>query len=262
MAANAIAPPYRLAVGQTLRLPRSKRHVVVAGDTVSGLARAYGVSPRRLVAANRLVPPYTIHIGRELILPSTIPRHAARRPTPGVRVIAGAPPPIPTARPRREAPRARPAPKRPRERAGSRFAWPVRGRVISRYGPKPGGLYNDGINIAAGHGTAVRAAENGVVAYVGNELGGFGNLLLVRHAGGWMTAYAHNSEIVVKPEDRVRRGQVIARVGRTGNVGTAQLHFELRRGKAAVDPLKYMARRAEAGVRFRAAPRDGPRGPG
>jgi murein DD-endopeptidase MepM/ murein hydrolase activator NlpD len=126
-------------------------------------------------------------------------------------------------------------------RTGRRFSWPVQGKVISRFGGKAGGRYNDGINIRARSGAAIRAAENGVVAYSGNELPGFGNLLLIRHDGGWMTAYAHNQENFVAPGQRVKRGQLVARVGATGSVDDAQLHFEVRKGKRAVDPLRYMA---------------------
>ena len=104
------------------------------------------------------------------------------------------------------------------------------------------GQFNDGINIAAPLGAAVRATDNGTVAYAGNELRGFGNLLLVKHADGWISAYAHNNELLVKPGDRVRKGQTIARVGATGSVASPQLHFELRRGKSPVDPQKHLVR--------------------
>ena len=104
-----------------------------------------------------------------------------------------------------------------------------------------GSLHNDGINISAPRGAAVRAAEDGVVAYAGNELGGYGNLVLVRHAGGWTSAYAHNEKLLVSRGNTVRRGQVIALVGSSGNVTTPQTHFELRRGARAVDPLKSLA---------------------
>ncbi|MCW8861524.1 MAG: M23 family metallopeptidase, partial [Rhodospirillales bacterium] len=119
-------------------------------------------------------------------------------------------------------------------------AWPVQGRVISGFGPKAKGLHNDGINIAAPRGTPVRAAEEGVVAYAGNELRGFGNLLLVRHADGWVTAYAHSEKLLVERGDKVSKGQVIARVGSSGTVSSPQLHFELRKGKQAVDPTRYL----------------------
>ena len=110
------------------------------------------------------------------------------------------------------------------------------GRVIAGFGPREGGLHNDGINIAAERGTQVRAAENGVVVYAGNELRGFGNLLLIKHADGWTTAYAHADKLLVRRGDRVERGQPIATVGQTGNVDRPQLHFEIRRGPRAVDP--------------------------
>jgi len=128
----------------------------------------------------------------------------------------------------------------PAPRGGERFLWPVKGKVISGFGPKKGGLNNDGINIAAPAGTNVMAADNGVVAYAGNELRGFGNLLLIRHADGWVTAYAHNEKLLVKRGEKVKRGQAIAQIGSTGNVSVPQLHFEIRKGTDPVDPLKYL----------------------
>jgi murein DD-endopeptidase MepM/ murein hydrolase activator NlpD len=120
------------------------------------------------------------------------------------------------------------------------FTWPVSGRIISTFGPAAGGTHNDGINIAAPEGTTVAAAEGGTIAYAGNELRGFGNLLLIKHDGGWVTAYAHNQVLLVKKGDHVRRGQAIARVGSTGGVNGAQLHFELRNGTKAIDPLDHL----------------------
>jgi murein DD-endopeptidase MepM/ murein hydrolase activator NlpD len=124
----------------------------------------------------------------------------------------------------------------PASRAGGLFQWPVNGKVISSFGATSGGLHNDGINIAAPRGTPVHAAENGVVVYAGNQLRGFGNLVLIRHADGWVTAYAHNDTLLVKKGQQVKRGDVIARVGSTGNVSQPQLHFEVRKGTEAVDP--------------------------
>ena len=129
----------------------------------------------------------------------------------------------------------------PPARASSRFAWPVTGRLLSRFGPAGPGLHNDGINIAAPRGTAVRAADNGVVAYAGSELRGFGNLLLIKHDGGWITAYAHNEDLVVKRGEQVKIGQVIAHVGQSGSVDSPQLHFEIRQGTRALDPALHLA---------------------
>jgi murein DD-endopeptidase MepM/ murein hydrolase activator NlpD len=130
---------------------------------------------------------------------------------------------------------------------GGRFVWPVKGRVLGGYGPGPGGTHNDGINIAAPTGTPVIAADDGDVAYAGNELRGFGNLVLVKHGDGWMTAYAHCDKLLVHKGDRVRRGQPIARVGATGSVSEPQLHFEVRRGTRALDPAGYLPAEAASG---------------
>jgi murein DD-endopeptidase MepM/ murein hydrolase activator NlpD len=120
------------------------------------------------------------------------------------------------------------------------FRWPVRGRVIAGFGTKVNGAANDGINLAVPEGTSVKAAEDGVVAYVGNELKGYGNLVLVRHSNGFVTAYAHASEIKVKRGDQVKRGQILALAGQTGNVRSPQLHFEIRKGSTPIDPTQYL----------------------
>jgi murein DD-endopeptidase MepM/ murein hydrolase activator NlpD len=128
--------------------------------------------------------------------------------------------------------------------SGNSFRWPVKGRVISEFGTKPDGGHNDGIDVAVPQGTSVKAAENGVVAYAGNELKGYGNLILIRHANNWVSAYAHNDEILVKRGDKVRRGQIIAKAGATGSVTQPQVHFELRKGSRPVDPTKFMSDQA------------------
>ncbi len=121
-----------------------------------------------------------------------------------------------------------------------RFRWPVKGRIISKFGAKRNGVRNDGINFSVPHGSEIRAAEGGVVAYAGNELKGYGKLILIRHKGKWVSAYAHNSKLLVRRGQRISRGQVIAHAGKTGSVNQPQLHFELRKGSKPVDPLKYM----------------------
>ncbi len=231
--ANGLRPPYLLSIGQRIKLPRVREHVVARGETLSGIARRYNVGPYTLARANDIAAPYTIGVGQRLRLPGAQVRKIqsqARLKKPGkakTRVVARVRPPAAAA-------------PRPPARSGRGFAWPVKGRVISRFGPKAKGLQNDGINIAAPRGTPVRAAENGVVAYAGNELRGFGNLLLIKHSGGWITAYAHNERLLVKRGEKVRKGQGIATVGSSGSVDRPQLHFELRRGMRATDPSKYL----------------------
>jgi len=124
----------------------------------------------------------------------------------------------------------------------SRLRWPVAGKMINGFGPRPDGTHNDGVNLAAPMGTDIHAAEGGVVAYSGDELKGYGNLVLIRHDNGWVTAYAHADELLVKRGDRIKRGQVIAKAGRTGQVDQPQVHFELRQGQKPVDPTPYMER--------------------
>ncbi len=239
ISANGLKPPFILRVGQRLKLPVPNHHVVVGGDTVYGISRRYGVDMASLMRANRLKPPYTIRVGQQLRLPG------------GTQVAAVAPkksakpksssksPPLPknkAAPPRKKRAVVKAIPPR----SDGRFAWPVKGPILSSFGAKAGGLYNDGINILAKKGTPMKAAENGVVAYAGNELRGFGNLVLIRHRGGWMTAYAHADRILVKRGDTVKRGQMIGRAGSSGSVTRPQVHFEIRKGSQAVDPIKYL----------------------
>ncbi|HJN22876.1 MAG TPA: M23 family metallopeptidase [Rhodospirillales bacterium] len=237
--ANRLGPPYHLRIGQLVVLPRTKRHAVERGDTLNGISRRYGVGLYVLARANGLATPYIIKVGKTLRIPGA--GGQARIAQGGGQI-----------RPRaRDSKSTAPAPKppirvsEPPVRGGKGFLWPVKGKLVSRFGVKQKGLHNDGINIAAPRGTAVVAAENGIVAYAGNELRGFGNLLLVKHSGGWLTAYAHNERLLVKRGEQVRKGQRIANVGSTGTVSTPQLHFELRKGQRAVNPRKHL-RRARA----------------
>jgi murein DD-endopeptidase MepM/ murein hydrolase activator NlpD len=123
-----------------------------------------------------------------------------------------------------------------------RFRWPAKGRVIAGFGPRGDNTHNDGINISVPLGTDVHAAEAGVVAYAGSELKGYGNLVLIRHSGNWVSAYAHNESLLVKRGDKVTRGQTIAKAGKTGAVDQPQVHFELRQGSKPVDPMPHLER--------------------
>jgi murein DD-endopeptidase MepM/ murein hydrolase activator NlpD len=169
------------------------------------------------------------------------------------RVAQAAPPidnvgTVPTENARVATPEPAAAPENPTKKAEAvaaakmpQFRWPVTGHVIEAFGARPNGTTNDGINLAVPAGTPIKAAEDGVVAYAGNELKGYGNLVLVRHADNYVSAYANASELLVKRGDTVKRGQVIARAGQTGNVTSPQLHFEIRKGSTPVDPRKYLA---------------------
>jgi murein DD-endopeptidase MepM/ murein hydrolase activator NlpD len=266
--ANKLKPPYIIYPKQRLKMPVSRYHVVGKGQTVYQIARHYDIDMGSLVRINKIEPPFRVKPGERLRLPDSsisklVKTHASAvqrtggsaRSGPRWVVMQRRPPSY--KEPQSRSTKSRwskrsPVPiKNPPPRTGRKFLWPLRGKVIESFGARAGGLHNDGINIAGRKGASIRAAENGVVAYTGNQLQGFGNLVLVKHSGGWMSAYAHSSIILVKRGDVVRRGQVIARVGRTGNVSRPQLHFELRRGDRAVNPKNYLVRIAQTMPAFR-----------
>ena len=243
---NNLKPPFILSKGARLRLPAPSVHIVQKGDTIYSISRRYNVDMSVLTRTNNLYAPYSIYLGQILKLPGSVveptehwislKKQSAR--TAARNTAKSAPKQTKTGRKstRKTAVRLPPPP----DRAKAKFAWPVNGTVMNKFGSAGGGRHNDGINIKVAEGTFVRAAENGVVAYAGNELKGFGNLLLVKHADGWITAYAHNKEFLVKRGDTVKRGQPMAKAGKTGNAKEPQLHFEIRRGTKAVDPMTYL----------------------
>jgi murein DD-endopeptidase MepM/ murein hydrolase activator NlpD len=251
--ANHLKPPYKLAAGTGLEIPQKRHYVVRRGETLDSIAAAEGVEVYSLARMNELTPPFVVKPGQVLTLPpgaegfvaeapvERAPREAVP-PPPGAkppRGEASAPPP---GKPETQAPQQQAGPPilpMPPSRGGG-FIWPVKGKIVGRYGTAADGAHNDGINIAAPQGTPVRAAASGVVAYAGNELRGYGNLILIKHAGGWMTAYAHNEVLLVKRGETVKRGQEIAKVGSTGIASQPQLHFELRKGTTALDPSEYL----------------------
>lgn len=259
---NRLRPPYQLQAGDRIAMPQRREHVVQPNETLESIARSEGVDLYLLAGANGLIAPYRVSPGQRLTVPIVTSRDDAGEPgTDGAGPVAvaslstveappamaesRAPPPVPpTANPTdmlESASAVAPAPMRkPLPDLGDGFIWPVRGKVISGFGPKKKGRHNDGINIAVRRGTPVRASESGVVAYVGNELRGFGNLILIQHADGWVSAYAHNDALLVARGDTVYKGQVVARAGSSGSVNQPQLHFQLRKGKRAVDPRKHL----------------------
>jgi murein DD-endopeptidase MepM/ murein hydrolase activator NlpD len=247
--ANNLTPPYAVKPGQHLVLPGRIEANAQGLEAPSASESTAPMAPTDgALSVEQLPPPGKSATAPPAVRPETaLP--GVKPSTPSTIVappVASAPPAIPPSPPN-PAPTTTPSPPQtavvvpePAPRANAEFLWPVKGKIISGFGSKPGGLHNDGINIEAAPGSRVVAAENGVVAYAGNELRGFGNLLLIRHADGWVTAYAHNDKLLVKRGDRVKRGQVIAQVGSTGNVTSPQLHFEIRKGTEPVDPLKYL----------------------
>jgi murein DD-endopeptidase MepM/ murein hydrolase activator NlpD len=241
------APGMPVGAPRTALAPTTGMHVVAPGETLHSIARLYGKSVMVLATANNIRPDTMVKVGERIIIPgvqpgaAVAPRAQASAAPPAGPSLATAESPHSARVATPEAP-AQESTIKTAEPAGGlpSFRWPVRGRVIASFGPTPNGLQNDGINLAVPEGTPVKAAEDGVVAYAGNELKGYGNLVLVRHSNGFVTAYAHASDILVKRGETVKRGQVIAHSGQTGNVTSPQLHFEIRKGSTPVDPSQYL----------------------
>jgi murein DD-endopeptidase MepM/ murein hydrolase activator NlpD len=225
-------------------------HVVAPGDTLTKIAHHYGKSVAEIVKANNIPPNGKISIGDHIIIPGA--RVGSARPE--AERAAAATPPAPPAKAAASAPPAQsasmvtPAAEKPANDTATKaapdttpgFRWPARGRVIAGFGPKPNGQQNDGIDVAVPPNTPIKAAEDGVVAYAGSELKDYGNLVLVKHPNGYVTAYAHAKELLVKRGDPIKRGEVIAKSGQTGNVDVPELHFEVRKGTVPVDPMPFL----------------------
>ncbi len=239
--ANRLRSPYTLSLGQRLSLPSPKTHIVKKGETGYSIAQKYSVNLSSMMKINRVRAPFSLSIGRKLKLPGGATMRSTK--------VAKAPKSKwrPKTAPKKA---SRYTPKKggkvarltPPKKSGQYFAWPVRGQLIQRFGPKQGGVHNDGINILAKKGSTVRASETGIVVYASNALEGYGNLILIKHQGGWMTAYAHTSKMTVTRGQQVKKGQMIGQVGATGGVSKPQLHFEIRRARKALDPLRYLAK--------------------
>ena len=236
IALNDLSHPYWLRTGQRLVLPRTAHVVARRGETP---ARVTPGEPVRTVIAVP-TPRIDVEPAPPLQAEPAPPGSSRSNGSRVARAEQEATPPTPTVYALARRSNSADVPLPPTRNT---FLWPLEGRVISGFGSKPGGKHNDGINIAVPIGSEVRASQNGVVAYAGNELRGYGNLVLIRHDGGWMTAYAHNDSLLVGKGDVVQRGQVISRSGRTGSVSRPQAHFEIRRNGEPQDPLRLLSRK-------------------
>lgn len=261
---NALRAPFALTPGQTLKLPPLKVHIVRRNETFSAIARRYNVDERSLALFNRFPRPVKVLPGQKIILPALVrdqltglePQDlvallatelaAGRKVSGGVPgqlrpnseagSVATVPPPLPK-RPVAEAPKTAPGAMA----ALPSFAWPVRGRLVETFGTKADLRVVDGIEIEAPSGTPFKAAASGQVAYVGNQLAGYGWLVLIRHSSDYMTAYAFANSVNVREGQTVTRGQVIGQVGQTGRARSPRLHFQVRHATKPVDPVPFLA---------------------
>jgi murein DD-endopeptidase MepM/ murein hydrolase activator NlpD len=259
-AAPAAVAPKAVAAAAPVAAPPSV-HIVNRGDTLMSIAHRNHVPVAELAKANGIDANSKLKLGQKINVPGA---KSAAAPAVAQPAQAASAQPGAVAAPATKMAVVEPAKEKARlaqatttpeaaaavtetpvktaEATGAlpTFRWPVRGRVVTGYGAKTNGKSNDGINVAVPEGTPVKAAEDGVVAYSGNELKGYGNLILVRHSNGYVTAYAHASELLVKRGETIKRGQIIAKSGQSGEVGSPQLHFEIRKGSSPVDPLQFL----------------------
>ena len=232
---NNLTAPFTLSVGQKIKVP----------DLENAPVRAAATSVAKTTSSTTKPAANATHVssgaGKGATNPAT---KSTNKPTTKTAAKTETKPTTKTTTKSASAPKisSDPSKKLPTisARSSSKFSWPVRGKILSKYGAKSGGLFNDGINISASRGTAVKAAENGVVAYAGNEVKGMGNLVIIQHSGGWMTVYAHMDSMSVRRGARVNVGQKIGTVGSTGKVDQPQLHFEIRKGTKAYNPSAYL----------------------
>ena len=238
-ALNKLHAPYKLSSGQVLRMPTVTRKnsppppvpmaVAVARVEVVEIAP---VPAQGQIAREVLAPPANVARGQQQTPYANEIEQSIEHDGPALQEVE-----VASVKP--QEPKSKITAQTPK-RSSAKFLTPVDGPIISKYGPKENGLHNDGINIRAAQGSPVVAAENGVVVYAGNELKGSGNLILIRHEGRWMTAYAHMDNIMIRRGDVIKRGQTIGTVGTTGSVDSPQLHFEVRRGTEAINPKQYL----------------------
>jgi len=240
IALNKIKSPYALSRGQRLKLPAPLNYNVKYGDTLYSIANMFDVSIYKMVRINRIKRPYVITVGQRLRIPSfSYSRPRSKRYIAKSNIHKRSKKSL--TRRKYKLSRHKRSYGRIKNSRRPNFIWPVKGKIISRYGAKKGGLYNDGINIAVPKRTPVLSAADGTVAYIGDDLKSYGNLILIRHNGGGMsTAYAHLKTITVKKGQKVRKRQVIGLAGSTGSVSTPQLHFEIRKGAKTYNPVKYL----------------------
>ena len=224
---NKIKEPYKIFPNQSILIPLNQMHKVVKGETLYSISRYYETTVFTLAKYNNIKNVNNIKVGKELIIPKRSEKikkikkkkwdsnFKKKKIENNKNVIL-------------------------REKQTSNFIWPVKGKLLSKYGKSKEGFYNDGINIDSKKGTKVISSQAGKVIYCGNEIPGYGNLILIKHSKNWITAYAHLNEVFTEKGKKVSKGEIIGSVGNTGNVRSPQLHFEIRKGKESVNPLKLL----------------------
>jgi len=229
---NNLVAPFTLRTGQSLKITPPRTHIVRFGDSVNLISQRYAVSPYQLAQLNNLDAPFELTVGQRLQLPMSLDFSVLDSGVPDGASPAVAVPTQPS-QPRKKF-------VAPKLGAGG-FSWPVEGEIITEFGPSARGVHNDGVNIAADMGAPVTVSANGTVAFVGDNIKNFGKLVLVKHDGGIITAYAHLDSISVSEGDVLAAGESIGNVGATGRVDRPQLHFEIRKSRQPIDPRSLIS---------------------
>ncbi len=237
---NQLQPPYEISAGMRLKLSPVRYHIVKIEDNLYNLSQRYAVSQYQLASLNELSEPYELTVGQQLILPDSLDFSVL-----DIEGLAAENVPATTVKP--AAQQASKTPSQPVKYfvapslGQSGFTWPVKGEIIAEFGPMARGVHNDGVNIKAESGTIVTTSAAGTVAFVGTGLKSFGNLVLVKHEGGYITAYAHLSDIQVNEGDVLGSGSQIGLVGMSGRVDSPQLHFEIRQSRTPMNPRDFLS---------------------
>ena len=231
---NNLVIPFTLRTGQSLKIIPPRTHIVRFGDSINLISQRYAVSPYQLAQLNNLNAPFELTVGQRLQLPMSLDFSVLDSNVPD-----GAIPAVVMSTPSQ--------PGKPRKqfvapKSGAvGFNWPVKGEIITDFGPSARGVHNDGVNIAAEIGAPVIVSATGTVAFVGENIKNFGKLVLVKHNGGIITAYAHLDSIAVSEGDILAAGDTIGNVGATGRVDRPQLHFEIRKSRQPIDPRSLIS---------------------
>lgn len=235
---NGISEPYNIVVGQKIKIPHNNstsishndtnikqnngdHHIVKQGETLYSISKAYNIDMDQIIKVNNLEKPYNLSLGQKLLLNSEnnnkskdIAEEESTAPAKVEKVSTNI--------------------------EATEFIWPVKGEIMKKFGEKINDTYFDGISIKSQKGVEIKASKSGEVAYSGNELKGYGNIIILRHENNWLTIYAHCDELKVKQGEKVNQGDIIATIGDTGNVNSYQLYFSIREGREAKDPLKFL----------------------
>ncbi len=249
---NNLSPPYEIYEGQIIKLPPLKVHIAKAGDTIETIGARYSVDPRSLAVFNGLPKPYVVKPGQKIILPALVrDKLTGLEPQDLISLLAneinrgnevsGKQPQIKITKP----PVSTKPPISPPNIGDAKnyFIWPLNGKIVDTFGEKAGFKKNDGIDIEAPKNTPFVAAADGVVVYSGNQLAGYGWLILIKHSNNYITAYAYGSQILVAEKQIVKKGQIIGKVGLSGRAATPRLQFQIRKGVNAVNPIPYLPKR-------------------